>query len=277
MILIADSGSTKTQWCTITNGEITNSCFTSGINPFYQDENTIIESLQNEFKLTKDDFSKVFFYGAGCTPEKSPIVEHALKAYFKIEHIEIQSDLYAAARSLCQYKPGIACILGTGSNSCLYDGKKIAQHVSPLGFIIGDEGSGANLGKLLIADILKSQLPKHLIELFFAQYKTSTAEILDNIYKKPFPNRYLASFTPYLSKNIIYPEIQELIKNAFRSFISRNIMQYPDTQSYPIHFTGSIAFVFRTQLEQVLNENDLNIGTILQTPMSGLIEFHINK
>jgi N-acetylglucosamine kinase-like BadF-type ATPase len=164
--------------------------------------------------------------------------------------------------------------LGTGSNSCYYNGSQIVENVSPLGFILGDEGSGAVLGKKLIGDILKKQLPPYLIDDFFETYHTTPAEILENVYKKPFPSRYLASYTTFLSKNINHPEIEEIVLASFREFVKRNLMVYSKINQTPVHFTGSIAFFFETQLRKALKEWDLQLGKIEKAPMKGLIEYH---
>nr|WP_319399783.1 BadF/BadG/BcrA/BcrD ATPase family protein [uncultured Carboxylicivirga sp.] len=279
MILIADSGSTKTEWRLISNDQLTiETCFTKGINPFYQSTEDIILSLKESSTLKAIHPERIYFYGAGCAnTEKNLIVEDALKSFFRAEKILVDSDLTGAARSLCQNDEGIACILGTGSNSCHYDGEKITSNVSPLGFIIGDEGSGAVLGKKLLGDILKNQLPNDLIDFFFNTYQTDRAEILDHIYKKPFPNRYLAQYTKFLSENIKNEELQILVIDSFKEFIQRNLLQYNNIAQRPIHFTGSIAFYFKEQLKDALSSFDLKPGTICQSPMEGLIRYHLER
>lgn len=275
MILIADSGSTKTEWYLLTNGAQETRCITKGINPFYQSSADILQNLKEEYTLNNAKPQAIHFYGAGCAnEEKNSIVKQALIDFFGNTHITINSDLMGAARSLCQDEQGIACILGTGSNSCYYDGQSIIRNVSPLGFIIGDEGSGAVLGKKLIADILKNQLPKEIIQLFFSNYNTTPAEILENIYKKPFPNRYLAQYTRFLSENIHLPELERLVVVSFREFIERNLLQYDNIKQLPISFTGSIAYHFKEQLTQALSCYNLQPATINQAPMSGLIAYH---
>ncbi|WP_430814835.1 BadF/BadG/BcrA/BcrD ATPase family protein [Carboxylicivirga sp. RSCT41] len=275
MILIADSGSTKTEWCLTSNGNIVGKCITKGINPFYQSSADILQNLKEEYTLNNAKPQKIYFYGAGCAnEEKNNIVKKALVDFFDIDKVTIASDLTGAARSLCQNNEGIACILGTGSNSCLYDGENPSHNVSPLGFIIGDEGSGAVLGKKLIGDILKNQLPASVKELFFNKYNTNQAEILDNIYKKAFPNRYLAQYTKFLSENIHLREIEEIVLQAFNEFITRNLLQYSNVEELHIHFTGSIAFYFKPQLEKALKKHNLKLGTISQAPMEGLVDYH---
>lgn len=277
MILIADSGTTKTEWCIITDYGTSDTMVTSGINPFYQETNNISEILYKEFTGSRK-FEAIHFYGTGCiNEEKQDIVKNALLQVFDTEEIFIGSDLLAAARSLCQNKPGFACILGTGSNSCYYNGNKIVLNVSPLGYILGDEGSGAVLGKKLLGDILKNQLPHKLINEFFETYPTSVAEILENVYKNPFPSRYLAGYTKFLSKTIKHPEIENIVISAFREFVIRNLLQYPEIHRTPVHFTGSIAFHFEGQLRKVIEEKNLIFGNIERAPMPGLIKYHISK
>ena len=277
MILIADSGTTKTEWCMITDSGISETVITSGINPFYQEAENISGILQKEF-FTAKKFSAVHFYGAGCiNEEKQNIVKKAILQVFDTESIYIGSDLLAAARSLCQDQPGVACILGTGSNSCYYNGNEIVSNVSPLGFILGDEGSGAVLGKKLVGDILKKQLSEFLINDFFDTYKTTAIEILENVYKKPFPSRYLAGYAKFLSKNIKYSEIEQLVISSFREYVTRNLLKYPEINMIPIHFTGSIAFHFEAQLRKVIQEQNLILGNIEQAPMNGLIKYHVSN
>lgn len=277
MILIADSGSTKTDWCVISDGVIVCQVKTDGINPFFQSEIDIVKRLERSLLPQIESYvsaiSAVYFYGAGCAfPEKNMIVEQAIAQYIPV-NIEVRSDLWAAVRALCQRQPGIACILGTGANSCQYDGTKIINQVSPLGFILGDEGSGAVLGKLLVGDILKNQLSKDLREDFFKEYQLTPAMILDKVYKQPFPNRFLATFSPFIYKHIDEPSIKQIVVKSFTDFFVRNIMQYEYTK-YPIHVVGSIAWYFQEQLKEVSRTLGLQIGTILQSPLEGLILYH---
>lgn len=277
MKLIADSGSTKTEWSLIDNKKEINRFCTPGINPFYQNVTDIAETLKKELPShITHPIHHIYFYGAGCTnPEKKGIIDSALSQVFNTTHIFIASDLLGAARALCQHQPGIACILGTGSKSCYYDGKDIVSHVSPLGFILGDEGSGAVMGKRLIADILKNQLPQDIIQQFYDTYRVASDEILDAVYKKPFPNRYLAQYTKFLSQHIHIHEIEELVSGCFDDFISRNILQYKQAASLEIGFIGSIAYYFKPQLIKSLKKFHLKEGQIIKTPLENLIIYHI--
>jgi len=276
MNLIADSGSTNTHWCLVQGGKVVNEIVTDGINPFYQTDMEIIALLDDQLipKLDKIDIDSIYFYGAGCSyPEKKILVSRALVRFFGNSMIEIQSDLLGAARSLFQHEKGIACILGTGSNSCYYNGKVIEQNVSPLGFILGDEGSGAVLGKLFIADCLKNQLPVELKEKFLTSYELTPEIILENVYKKPFPNRFLAQFTPFLLENIEEPSIFNLVYDSFDAFLVRNVMQYP-LEDLLVGCVGSIAWYFRDTLEIVASERRIVISDIVQNPMNGLVKYH---
>jgi N-acetylglucosamine kinase-like BadF-type ATPase len=276
MNLIADSGSTNTHWCLVQGGKVVNEIVTDGINPFYQTDMEIIALLDDQLipKLGKIDIDSIYFYGAGCSfPEKKILVSRALVRFFGNSMIEIQSDLLGAARSLFQHEKGIACILGTGSNSCYYNGKEIEQNVSPLGFILGDEGSGAVLGKLFIADCLKNQLPVELKEKFLTCYELTPEMLLENIYKKPFPNRFLAQFTPFLLENIEEPSIFNIVYESFDAFLVRNVMQYP-LEDLLVGCVGSVAWYFRDTLEIVASERRIVISDIIQNPMNGLVKYH---
>lgn len=274
MYLIADSGSTKTQWCKVENG-VHEVIRTSGINPVYQSAQEILQMLEQEFPAGKAKAEAVYFYGAGCAfPEKNEQVRRALADFFSAPQVEIASDLLAAARSLFLRSAGIACILGTGSNSCCYDGNNIIRNIFPLGFILGDEGSGAVMGKRLLADILKGILPEKLRECFFKEHPFTYPEIIDRVYRQPLPNRFLASFTPFLKKHIASPEIEHIVSAAFEEFICRNLLQYPEARYLPVSFTGSIAYHFQEQLTPLLEKYGLSSGQICQTPLEGLITFH---
>ena len=277
MILIADSGSTKTDWCLVDNGVLVKQIFTKGTNPFFQTEDEISAEV-SENLLPYLDTAKVdavWFYGAGCAfPEKNEIVRAAIARHLDVP-IEVGSDLLGAARGLCGRQPGIACILGTGSNSCFYDGKEIVSNVSPLGFILGDEGSGAVLGKMLVGDVLKNQLPAALKEEFLARYELTPAIILERVYKKPFPNRFLASLSPFLVEHLDVPEIHTLVLNGFKAFFDRNVKQY-DYKQYPVHLIGSLAFYYRPVLQEAAEQMGVRLGTIKQSPMEGLISYHSN-
>lgn len=276
MILIADSGSTKTDWCVALNGTPIQRIGTKGLNPFFQTEEDIQRELTATLlpQLPAGKLDAVYFYGAGCTPEKAPIIRRAIANSLPvIGNIKINSDMLAAAHSLCGHEAGIVCILGTGSNSCFYNGEEIVDNVSPLGFILGDEGSGAVLGKLLVGDILKNQLPPALKEAFLKQFDLTSPEIIDRVYRQPFPNRFLASLSPFLAQHIEEPAVHSLVLNSFLAFLHRNVMQY-DYKHYPVHFIGSIAYYYKEVLQEAMQQMDLKLGKIFQSPMEGLIQYH---
>lgn len=280
MILLADSGSTKTDWGLVENGKLVKRLRTSGMNPFQMSEEAITEEIKTHLvpELPGTVLDEVHFYGAGCTKEKQPIVERALRANLTINgECEVASDMLGAARGICGHKPGIACILGTGSNTCSYDGKNLVKNVSPLGFILGDEGSGAVLGKLLVGDVLKNQMPEAITKRFFEKYKLTSAEIIDRVYRQPKPNTFLASFVPFLEENIDEPKIYNLVKESFRSFLRRNVMQYDGWQTLPIGFNGSIAKIYKKPLLEALEEEGMHLGRIIQAPMEAMVEYHVEK
>lgn len=277
MILIADSGSTKTEWCLVDKGRIVRQVITSGTNPYFQTQDEIDEEIKEALWPVIEPYpvEAVYFYGAGCAfPEKNRIIAEVMQRYLPVP-VEVFSDLMGAARSLCGNEKGIACILGTGSNSCLYDGVEIIRHTSPLGYILGDEGSGAVLGKQLVSDCLKGQLPADLCEKFLTQYELTPEIVLERVYKQPFPNRFLASLSRFLLENITEQPIYNIVYNSFRSFLIRNVMTYEDCEHYPIHCTGSIAYYYREVLKAAAISLHLTIGEVEKTPMPGLITYHV--
>lgn len=277
MILIADSGSTKTHWCLMAANGHSSEYFTDGINPYQQTSDAIKNSVNNQLlpkmagEMWAGKITNVYFYGAGCTPEKTPVVAYALEDIFKSATIEVYSDMVGATRSLLGNAHGVACILGTGANSCLWDGTNIVKNVPALGFILGDEGSGAVLGKRLVSDIFKNQLSEELKEKFQKQYNVTAADIIENVYRKPFPNRYLASFSRFCVENMENPLIAKLVYDHFDYFVKRILHQYP---ALPVGFVGSIAYYYQDVLKRVMSDNGYEVGKILQSPMDGLKEYH---
>lgn len=279
MILVADSGSTKTEWKVLKGDIAEESIFSSGINPFFLTSEDIYLLFKNELgNFSGYQFDIIYFYGTGCNSEaKNNTVKNALSRFFSCDKILIGTDLLGAARSLCQNSQGIACIMGTGSNSCYYDGRIIVSNVAPLGYILGDEGGGAVIGRKLISAVLKKQVPQPVIDLFIDTYKITPAEILERVYMKPFPNRFLGQFAKFVSSNIQIPELQEIVTTSFEEFIKRNVLQYPESGILPIHFTGSIAIHFRNFLEELLRKYSLNPGIFTLSPMENLIKYHIQN
>jgi len=279
MILIADSGSTKTDWRIIAKDGSIQQLKTEGFNPYYQSSDEISRVLKADLlpKITSD-ISTIHFYGAGCAnPEKNAVVKDALQRNFQNCTIEINSDLLAAARATCNHEQGIACILGTGSNSCLFDGKEIVENIRPLGFLLGDEGSGAYLGKMLLVSCLRKELPENLARKFNDTYNTSIDEVLQKVYKEPFPNKYLASFSKFLFDNINEPYVYQLVYQAFETFVKKNVMKYENHENVKVHFVGSIAFYYANVLRQVTNDLGLMLKNILESPIAGLTLYHQQK
>ena len=276
MIVIVDSGSTKSEWRFIENGITVERVVSNGINPYFQSLDDIIAEVKSVFArfYFGDMISAIYFYGAGCTPEKVEIVRRAFAGFFSNDIIiEVESDLLGAARALFGRERGIACILGTGSNSCLYNGVHIEKNVSPLGFILGDEGSGAVIGKLFIGALLKNQFGEDFKTMFLSECKLSTEEIIDRVYRKPFPNRFLASLSPIIAKHLYNQEVHSLVLNCFKDFFKRNVMQY-DYRYYNVAFIGSVAFYYKDILIEAANEFGICIEKIVASPMEGLVEFH---
>ena len=274
MKLIADSGSTKTAWAVVeTNTIIT----TSGINPVFMDANAIVDILETQLKPNiTENITEIYFYGAGCaSEEKNNIIKEAFKTVFGDIKVEVASDLLGAARGLLGCADGIACIMGTGSNSCRYENGKISWNVPALGFILGDEGSGAVLGKLLMGNIFKNQLPKAVIEDFKTTYGLTMMDVIEKVYRTPLPNRFLASFGPFIAKHKEVPEMKEMITSALESFIVRNVKQYPYT-TMPVSFTGSIAYYFSDILQELADKHNFTISKIEKDPLRGLVEYHRN-
>lgn len=275
MILIADSGTTKTDWRILCPNRPPTSILTKGMNPYFQTEDELSQALTDELLpvLPVSDIEAVYFYGAGCAFDKTEVMKRVISRHIPAPVVEVNTDLLAAARALCGHSAGIACILGTGSNSCFYDGVSIVKNVSPLGYILGDEGGGATLGRQLVSDLLKDMLPTSLKELFLARYDLTVPQIIDRVYRQPFPNRFLASFTPFIAEHIQEPDVYTLVFNGFTSFLCRNVMKY-DCRRYPVSFVGSIAFYFREILTAAVETTGIHIGTILQSPGDGLVDYH---
>ncbi|MBP1641168.1 MAG: hypothetical protein H6Q17_2751 [Bacteroidetes bacterium] len=276
MILIADSGSTKTYWSLLKADGGCNHYYTQGINPFFQTEYEIEGFLRMTLlpQLGVDTISEIYFYGAGCATEKQiNLMRSAFSKVFSYDILDVDSDLLGAARALCGDEPGIACILGTGSNSCYYNGQAIEKQVSPLGFIIGDEGSGASLGKRLVADCLKNQLPKGIKERFLERFKLTQAQIVENIYSKPFPSRFLASLSLFLIENIEEQALYQIVYDGFTDFFRRNVFQY-DCLNKKVNVVGSIGYHYQDVLSKVADDLSLQLGKIIQAPSEELIKYH---
>jgi len=281
MMLIADSGSTKTHWELVnTDTRNTQPYFTQGISPFYQSSADIFKMLETELfpHISEHYIEKVFYYGTGCSqPDKIEVVYNALNKSFPQAQIFIEHDLLAAAKAACGNESGIACILGTGSNSCLFDGKEISDNVPSLGFMLGDEGSGAFFGRKILQAYFYRDMPNELADKFKIQFAINKVDVLNNVYEKPNPNRYVASFMPFLNENNTHPFIKNILSEGFNEFIEKFILKYEGHQHLPIHFIGSVAFINQNILTERLAKYNLKVGRFLRSPMEGLIEFHLNN
>ena len=290
MNLIADSGSTKTDWLlTAAAGERADCGFTEdfafrsdGCNPYFMSPDEMVKLFSGICSSLPQygRIGNVYFYGAGCTPgEKSLLVKECFRKALGIRdkecNIEVASDMLGAARALCGTEEGIACIIGTGSNSCLYDGREIIANVSPLGYVLGDEGSGANLGKLLLGNVLKNQLDAGIKEEFTETYGTA-AEITDRVYRQPFPNRWLASLSPFIHKHLDNGGVRQMVADAFAAFFRRNTANYnrPDLK---IGITGAVAYHYKDIIAEVAAQQGLSLGKITETPIGGLKKFHHDR
>ena len=275
-ILIADGGSTKTDWSIVSGNWEIDRIRTGGINPFFQTEEEISAEIRDNLIpriRESDSVGAVYFYGAGCAfPEKNEIIRRSVTRYLPVP-VEVGSDLLAAARALCGDSPGIACILGTGSNSCFYDGKIVVKNVRAGGYILGDEGSGAVLGKMFLSDVLKGLAPKDVTADFFEKFRISPNEVMESVYNRPFPNRFLSTISYFLADYTNDDYVFELITGNLRNFFTRNVCQY-DYKNYPIRFVGSLAYSYATILREVAREFGIELEIIEETPMNGLIEFH---
>ncbi len=276
-ILIADSGSTKADWRLITPERTEGVYTTLGLNPYLlSDEEIFLEIDQNLRDHVGTSIDEIYFYGAGvATIEKSELFVQILRRIFPAAgRIEAYSDLFGAARALCGTEPGIVCILGTGSNSCVYDGKTMIANIPPCGYILGDEGSGAALGKKLLSAFLKRGLNASTHRQLKEQYRLTKETILENVYKKPFPNRYLAGFTVFLWENLDDESIVRIVETSFEEFLDFNVARYPEHRERSINFAGSVAFYFREQLGNVLRRRELILGRIIQSPANDLADYH---
>ncbi len=273
--LIADSGATKTEWCLLT-GNKKNIFITQGMSPYFisaeQMENILNEELKPQIKLSVDE---IYYYGTGCSnPDNIKMVKKVFKNVFPEAAVAVDHDLMAAAKALCGKEKGIACILGSGSNSCYYNGKKIVKNSPGLGYILGDEGSGAYLGKKIIQYYLYNTFDEDLRSRFDAKFVTNKTEILNAVYKKPLPNRYMASFAIFLAENRGHYMIENIIEDGLNDFFFNHVYKYKESWTLPVHFVGSIAYGFKDVLIELCKSYQLQLGKVLKNPMQGLIEYH---
>ena len=278
-ILIADSGSTKCEWCFVLNRR-KQIIETQGASPYFLNEPQLIEMMQKELLpgLNKRTPTHIYFYGTGCgTAANRAIVKRAITKVFPEAKVEVEHDLTGAARALCGENQGIVAILGTGSNSGYYNGKKIVRNSPGLGYVLGDEGSGAYFGKKVLQHYLYKTFDMELHVKFHKKYQVVAADILDAVYKKPLPNRYIASFTLFLAKNRGHYMIENIIEDGFWDFFSIHLAHYPESGKIPVYFTGSVAFGFQDVLKELCKIFGWQAGKFLAKPMEGLIAYHKTK
>ncbi len=276
MIVIADGGSSKVDWRALSDNGAVKGITTPGINPVFLTEDQIFESFTAKLStLPVEEVREVWYYGAGVvSDETKAAICGALKRVFPIAECHADSDLMAAARALCGNEPGIACILGTGSNSCFYDGEKIVKNVRSGGFILGDEGGGARLGRLFVADFLKGLVPEPVASEFAAAFPVDYMTVVQNVYRGPSPSSYLGAFAPWIMERYdASPYVRELVDGNFRDFIERVLKQY-DLTALPVGVVGGFGYAHRQVLQEVARPYGIRFQTILATPMDGLVAYH---
>lgn len=274
--LIADSGSTKTEWCLL-QGKKHKTFMTQGLSPYFLDRAQMVSIVRQELipGLGKVKVDDIYFYGTGCKASANKrMVKQALQQVFPRASVMVDLDLFGAARALCGNAPGVACILGTGSNSCYYNGKKIVRNSPGLGYVLGDEGSGAYLGRKVLQYYLYNTFDEDLRARFDARYVTNASEILEHVYKKPLANRYLASFALFLAENRGHYMVENIVEDGLNDFFFHHVIKYPEAWTLPVHFVGGVAYGFRDVVTELCSNYEITLGRILANPMEGLIEFH---
>lgn len=285
--LIVDSGSTKTSWCfaflpDTKSADGARTVTTEGLNPAVMSAEEVEEKISKalshclqSLSISAADVENVFFYGAGCIAGRAGVVSESISSILVDAKIYVADDLLGAARALCGHKAGIACILGTGSNSCLYDGKNIVAHTPALGYVLGDEGSGAVLGRKFLNAVLKQTLPENIRKRFLQESGLDMAEVINRVYRSPAPNRFLASMSKYIHGYLDEKEVRDIVVDNFEDFIRNNILAYGD-KFRTINVVGSIAYHYKEQLTEAASRNGFQIGKIIKSPIEGLIEYHMS-
>ncbi|CAN5393670.1 ATPase [soil metagenome] len=278
MTIIADSGSSKIDWRLLNDDGTIGQANCPGFNPYYQPIDDLKKHIREALvPIVKGTVNKVFFYGTGVSSEKNQnVVRAAFLEFFPGATVEIEWDLLAAARALCGHDPGIACILGTGSNSCLYDGEKITGQVANLGWILADEASGTSIGKKLLFDYLRKKMPATLAEQFQKRFPFTREEFLEKIYQHEKPSTFLATFSKFLFQHLKEPYCYKLVYDSFSEFYENNVMAYEGYKTLKVHFVGSIAFYYSDLLRQVANDKGITVKNILEAPIAGLTLYHQN-
>jgi len=275
-ILIADSGSTKCEWC-LSGYRRKKIIITRGISPYFLKKDEIFSLLQQNLlpELKHKTIDEIYFYGTGLKDENNKrLLRLVLKKLFPASAIEVQTDLLAAARALCKDEKGISCILGTGSNSCFYNGKRIVKNSPGIGYVLGDEGSGAYLGRKVVQHFLYNTFDEELMLSFNKKYNATDAEILEHVYRQPQPNRYLASFSLFLAENRGHYMIENIIEDGLNDFFFTHLCKYNESWLHPVHFTGGVAYGFKDVLKELCNSYEMELGSVFKQPMEGLIKYH---
>jgi glucosamine kinase len=274
--LLADSGATKAEWCLLNNGK-KKTIFTQGISPYFLNKEQIASILSKELmpKLKGLKIDEVNYYGTGCAnPNNALVVKKAIQSVISTKKIFVGHDLLAAARALCQKSKGITCILGTGSGASYYNGKTIVKSSTGLGYVLGDEGSGAYLGRKVIQYYLYNTFDDELRARFDAKFVTNKMEILENVYQRPLPNRYLASFTVFLAENRSHYMVENIIEDGLNDFFFTHLLRFNEIWKMPVHFVGGVAFGFKDVLADLCSSYGFELGKVLKNPMEGLISYH---
>ena len=283
MILIADGGSTKTDWAVLDTAtkEVIDRFSMPGFNPSHTSEEAMREFLTDELRAQLADLTRtlknVYFYGAGCVGRGKELLDGILRDITETDNVFVESDIVGAALSLAGHEEAIVSILGTGSNSGHWNGHEFTEHVPPLGFILGDEGSGGSMGKRLLTSVLRRRLPDEICTALLDQYRLTEADIIHRVYGQPRPNAFLASFVPFLKVNIEVPEIRALVESEFDAFVKNNLLLYSKCHTLPCSFSGTVALVFADILSDVLEENGCQVGKIVRRPIQGLINYHFGE
>lgn len=278
MILIADGGSTKTSWCLVHENDERSQFRTEGYNPYIVDGNYITRSLQEQLPpgLQRNEVKQVYYYGAGCMNDKSVIVERALGAVFAGAQISVAMDLLAAARALLGRQPGFAAILGTGTNTCLYDGEQISLNIDSLGYILGDEGSGCDIGKQLLGDYIRGYMPAAVREQFFDKYKLTPDEVMSRVYTEPLANRFCAGFSPFVHELPENDYARQLVQHCFTGLFTNLVSHYPGFRDHAFNCTGSVGYAFRSLLEETAASFGMRSERIIASPMDDLVRYHLS-
>jgi N-acetylglucosamine kinase-like BadF-type ATPase len=276
MILIADSGSTKTLWCLLDHQGKEHRFETIGFNPYFSDQDQIVHALQSAMlpDVNPAEVQQIYFYGAGCFPDKIQIIEQAMHAFFVHARVQVELDLLGAARSALGNSDGFIAILGTGANSGLFRHGQIVQNIDSLGYILGDEGSGCYLGKKLLTSYLRGFLPLELSTLFVETYRLSVPDIMDALYAKPNANRFCASFSVFLHAHVEHPYVRNLVEESFDDFFTNLVSQYPDYQQMSFNCVGSVGYHFKQILELTCQKFNMQFGSVNKSPMEGLAAYH---